>query len=137
MQKYLPVWNDWATDHGLHGESLRSIQYKQYREQYGEDDDRVLTCISASMSFVVALLAKWTWLHKNAGGFGNAEDKRRTLDLLQRLIRYAAAAGPFGLQLWTNGEVTRKHHVYTGERPVVLQVDADGVVDMSPLVDEA
>lgn len=136
VQHHLDVWYRFATSLGMKHGVTRSLQSASSAQHVGEDDTRVLRFVACDASFLIALLAKWCWLHRNAGGLNSQEEKHRVENLLRRLVNIVCSGGGFRFRVDYN-----RNFVITTEDEQTeicsyadITVCSEGKLDLSKLL---
>ena len=118
---------------GLSNNFLRSIQREDNEDVRGFDETRVLNFTTCDSIALISLLLKWSYLKKEQGGFGDLDEKMRSMDFLKRLCKLACHHGDFAITLATNIGLTYDGDI-KGHGDVSIVVASDGSLCLRELV---
>ena len=127
-------WAKSLVKHGLENHCVNSLVYDWDHEGLADTSNRPLLRKTVSASGALVLLARWTTQVKKYGGLDNPEETENARHMLERLLKPLYSSGHMELVLNTHGDAKLLGAgIVSGEAPVLLKVDENGIVDTSML----
>ena len=133
---HIDVWERHLKSQGLSNNFLHSTQREDNEDAHSFDESRVLNFTTSNSMVLMSLLLKWSYLKKEQGGFGDLDDKMRSMDFLKRLCKLACHHGDFAITLATNTGLTYDGDIQ-GNGDVSIVVASDGSLCLREFVSMA